>query len=334
MANYRAIDGELRVRRNYCGAKQTKIEKQLKKTKPITLTFTLDLPKHYRAEEILGFHARDPAQLAERITDNSILKAVVINGHPTLIDVSLHAEAAHCTVQTGSKNFSLALAKSITSGLLGLTIPSEKFEQKMQKNSLLGPLIKLQRGLCIPQAATPFEALTWAIIGQQINLRFAIQLRHTFIALAKIVYPNEHPSGLMCYPDATAVCKLSSEQLGTHKFSRAKAETLIRVANQVVDGTLPLDQWQQNAHPADEIEAALLNIKGIGPWTAHYTLMRGFGVADCSLHGDVAVRKALARLRGDDTAPTIKQAQTMLAEFAPYRSLAAAHLWASLHVSA
>lgn len=302
----------------------------MKRIKTISLSFTIDLPKHYRAEEILGFHARDPAQLAERITDNSIAKAVVINGHPTLIDISLQAEAAHCTVQTGGKNFSPTLAQAIVSGLLGLTIPSEKFEQKMQKNFLLGPLIKRQRGLCIPQTATPFEALTWAIIGQQINLRFAIQLRHTFIKLAQI----HHASGLMCYPDAAAVCKFSSEQLGAHKFSRAKAETLIRVANHVMDGTLPLDQWQQNAHSADEIEAALLNVKGIGPWTAHYTLMRGFGVADCSLHGDVAVRKALARLRGADTAPTIKQAQAMLAEFAPYRSLAAAHLWASLKISA
>ncbi len=302
----------------------------MKNIKPITLTFTLDLPKHYRAEEILNFHARDPAQLAERITDNSIAKAVVINGHPALIDVSLQTQTAHCKVQTGDRNFSSAIAQSIVSGLLGLTIPAEHFERKMQKNLLLGPLIKRQRGLRIPQAATPFEALTWAIIGQQINLRFAIQLRHTFIALAGI----HHASGLMCYPDATAVYKFSSEQLGAHKFSRAKAETLIRVANLVMDGTLPLDQWQHNAHPADEIEAALLSVKGIGPWTAHYTLMRGFGVADCSLHGDVAVRKALARLRGDDAAPTIKQAQTMLAEFAPYRSLTAAHLWASLKISA
>jgi DNA-3-methyladenine glycosylase II len=320
----------LSVKRNYCGAKQRRIEKRLKNIKPITLAFTLDLPKHYRAEEVLGFHARDPAQLAERITDHSISKAVVINGHPALIDVSLQTQTAHCTVQTGDKNFSLVIAQLIVSGLLGLTIPSVQFEWKMQKNLLLGPLVKRQRGLCIPQAATPFEALTWAIIGQQINLRFAIQLRHTFIAIAKIY----HPSGLMCYPDAAAVCKFSSEQLGAHKFSRAKADTLIRVANQVVDGILPLDQWQQNAHPANEIEAALLNVKGIGPWTAHYTLMRGFGVADCSLHGDVAVRKALARLRGDEAAPTIKQAQTMLAEFAPYRSLAAAHLWASLKISA
>lgn len=292
--------------------------------------FTLDLPKRYRAEDILNFHARDPAQLAERITSNRIAKAVVIHGDPKLIDVSLHAEAAHCTVQTGDKNFSPAIAQSMVSGLLGLTIPSEKFEQKMQKNLLLGPLIKLQRGLCIAQAATPFEALTWAIIGQQINLRFAIQLRHTFIKLAQI----HHSSGLMCYPDAAAVRAFSSEQLGAYKFSRAKAETLIRVANKVMDGTLPLDQWQLNAHPADEIEAALLNVKGIGPWTAHYTLMRGFGIADCSLHGDVAVRRALARLRGDNAAPTIKQAQTMLAKFAPYRSLAAAHLWASLKINA
>jgi DNA-3-methyladenine glycosylase II len=302
----------------------------LRKTKPAPLSFTLELPKNYRAQEILNFHARDPEQLAERITDTSIAKAIMVNEYQALINVELKSHEAVCTFQTGDPQFSVALAQRIINDMLGLTIAVESFEQKMKRDAFLGALIHRQKGLRIPQAATPFEALTWAIIGQQINLRFAIQLRHTFIALAKL----HHPGGLMCYPDAAAVCKFSSEQLGTHKFSRAKAETLIRVANKVMDGTLPLDQWQQNAHPADKIEAALLNVKGIGPWTAHYTLMRGFGLADCSLHGDVAVRKAMARLRSEDTAPTIKEAEVILAQYAPYRSLVAAHLWASLHMSA
>jgi DNA-3-methyladenine glycosylase II len=303
----------------------------LRKIKPAPLSFTLELPKNYRAQEILNFHARDPEQLAERITDTSVTKAIIVNEYQTLINVELKSRAAVCTFQIDDPQFSVMLAQRIIHDMLGLTIAVEPFERKMKSDAFLGALIHRQKGLRIPQAATPFEALTWAIIGQQINLRFAIQLRHTLIKLGGA----KHPGGLYCYPDAALVCRLKLEQLTKNKFSRAKGETLLRVASLVMDGTLPLGNWQQSGIDVDTIQATLLNVKGIGPWTAHYTLMRGFGVADCSLHGDVAVRKALAKLgNADATAPTIKEAEIILAQYAPYRSLVAAHLWASLHMSA
>lgn len=302
----------------------------MRKTKPAPLSFTLDLPKNYRAREILNFHARDPEQLAERITGISIAKAIMVNEYQTLINIELESRAAVCTFHTDDPQFSVTLALRIINDMLGLTIAVEPFERKMNSDAFIGALIHRQKGLRIPQAATPFEALTWAIIGQQINLRFAVQLRHTLIKLGGA----RHPGGLYCYPDAGLVCRLTLEQLTKNKFSRAKAETLLRVASLVMDGTLPLDHWRQSSINVDTIQAVLLNVKGIGPWTTHYTLMRGFGVADCSLHGDVAVRKAWARLRSVDAAPTIKEAEIILAQYAPYRSLVAAHLWASLHMSA
>lgn len=303
----------------------------MRKTKPAPLLFTLELPKNYRAQEILNFHARDPEQLAERITDTSITKAIMVNEHQALINVELKSRAAVCTFHTDDPQFSVTHAQRIIHDMLGLTIAVEPFERKIKSDAFLGALVHRQKGLRIPQTAAPFEALTWAIIGQQINLRFAIQLRHTLIRLGGA----KHPSGLYCYPDAALVCRLKLEQLTANKFSRAKAETLLRVANLVLAGTLPLDTWQQSGTDVDTMQNALLNVKGIGPWTAHYTLMRGFGVADCSLHGDVAVRKALMKTRGvNETAPTIKEAEAILATYTPYRSLVAAHLWASLHVSA
>ncbi len=306
----------------------------MKQPKPGLISFSLDLPKDYRAQEILNFHARDPKQLAERITANSITKAIIINGHATLIQIKLGPLLAHCTFETGNQLLSLPHAQRIAKGLLGLVIEVESFERKLNSDKLLGALIGRQEGLRIPQAATPFEALTWAVIGQQINVRFAVQLRHSLIRLANASDPQPHASGLMCYPDATLVSKLSTDQLGAHKFSRAKAETLLTLSRLVLNGTLPLDEWQQTGHEAICIEHALLEIKGIGPWTAHYTLMRGFGYADCSLHGDVAVRNALANINHSDVSPTVKAAEALLAQYAPYRSLVAAHLWASLKVTA
>jgi len=78
------------------------------------------------------------------------------------------------------------------------------------------------------------------------------------------------------------------------------------------------------------VRAGFRAIKGVGPWTVNYTLRRGFGHADGSLHGDVAVRNALQRLLSSADKVSALQTEAWLRQFAPWRSLVAAHLWASL----
>ncbi|WP_308621888.1 hypothetical protein [Massilia sp. Se16.2.3] len=187
---------------------------------------------------------------------------------------------------------------------------------------MFGPLVARSPSLRIVQSASVFEALTRAIIGQQINLPFAISLRRSFIAQAG----RPHSSGLVCYPEAADVARLDLETLTTRKFSRAKAETLLRVARMVDAGELRLDLNDDAEHAG----AALLAIKGIGPWTVNYTLLRGYGYADCSLEGDVAVRGALGRLLGEAGKPDQARTQAWLAAYRPHRTMAAAYLWASL----
>jgi DNA-3-methyladenine glycosylase II len=216
-------------------------------------------------------------------------------------------------------------AREAAISILGLRIDPAPFSAFVKKDKLFGALARKQPGLRIVQSATVFEALTWAIIGQQINLSFAIALRRTFILQAG----RQHSSGLWCYPDARSAAALTVEDLTSRKFSRAKAETVLRLAALVADGELRLDLAADNS--IEQISAALLAVKGIGPWTVNYGLLRGYGYADCSLHGDVAVRAALQTLLGEDTKPDIKRTEQILAAYSPHRTMAAAHLWASLH---
>ena len=176
------------------------------------------------------------------------------------------------------------------------------------------------------QSATIFEALTWAIIGQQINLTFAIALRRTFILQAG----RQHSSGMWCYPEARQVAALDAADLTSRKFSRSKADTLLRLARMVDAGELSLARGDDIAHAS----AALLAVKGIGPWTVNYALLRGYGYADCSLHGDVAIRAALQHLLGEDAKPDMARTEALLERYKPHRTMAAAHLWASLHPKA
>ncbi|MGV7208982.1 DNA-3-methyladenine glycosylase family protein [Oxalobacteraceae bacterium A2-2] len=218
-----------------------------------------------------------------------------------------------------------AQARQAALGMLGLRLDPAPFSAAVADDPLLGAIVRAQPGLRVVQSATVFEALTWAIIGQQINLPFAISLRRSFILQAG----RQHSSGLWCYPAAADAARLAPEQLGGLKFSRAKAETLARFARLVADGALRLEPGPD--HSIEQISAALLAVKGIGPWTVNYGLLRGYAYADCSLHGDVAIRAALHALLGGEQRPGIAQAEQFLQRYRPHRTMAAAHLWASLH---
>jgi DNA-3-methyladenine glycosylase II len=284
---------------------------------------TIDLPQDYRRQDVFNFHGRDAEGLAERIEGQCIRKGVMVDGVPTVLAIDLGARPgqALCTVDADGAP-APAQIDDILLNVLGLRIAPEPFEAAVREDPLFAPLVARERGLRVIQSATIFEALSWAIIGQQINLSFAIALRRSFISLAG----RAHPDGLWCYPEASDAARLDLEDLTSRKFSRARSRApssarrarRSRVSALARDADLPT------------VSERLLAVKGIGPWTVNYALLRGYGFADCSLEGDVAVRTAIGRLLGAEERPNLAEAAAFLETYRPHRTMAAAHLWASL----
>lgn len=239
-----------------------------------------------------------------------LVKRCVLEGRPSQLEIQVTPEAA--IVSGGEGPAVLEAARRI----LGLGLDPTEFESSFETDPFLGPLIRQRPGLRIAQTATAYEAITWAIMGQQVNLKFALELRRSFIQLA-----NVRLGDLFCYPDASAAARIDWNELPRRKFSRAKAETLERVTRMVLEQHLDLSQPER-----------LLAVKGIGPWTVNYTMLRGFARPDCSLHGDAAVKKALQQVFGRSLSGA--EAEELLARYAPHRSLTAAHCWASLEKQA
>lgn len=286
---------------------------------------SIALPLGYRSGDVTAFHGRDAEGVAEQVTEGRIRKGVVLDGVPVALDIALSQTEARIGVEADKALTprAAALLDDALLNILGLRIDPAPFLAAADNDPLLGEAVRRNAGLRIVQSATIFEALTWAIIGQQINLSFAIALRRTFILQAG----RRHSSGLWCYPEADAVAKLSVDDLTTRKFSRSKAETLLRLAQMVDAGLLSLERTDDIAAAS----AALLAVKGIGPWTVNYALLRGYGYPDCSLHGDVAIRAALQRLLGEEAKPDMARTEALLAQYKPHRTMAAAHLWATLN---
>lgn len=312
----------------------------------------LMLPAGYRMAEFWGFHRRDAQRLSEcDLQDGDTIrmhKGLMWKGLPTLLTLELTQQCEEASVVqarwrlpadagaiTGMDDVLAAMLRR----MFGLSQDVDSFERRFRGHDRLGPLLARQRGLHVPAACTPWEALSWAVTGQQISVAAAVSLRRRLIAAAgqPVALQDSHadaPPQLWCMPEAAQVAPLSEQDLRAAGFSQSKTHTLRLLAQAVQSGELPLDDWAAMPElPAEEISQRLLALKGIGPWTVNYMLLRGYGHLDGPLHGDVAVRRALARLLETESMDAA-QTERWLRDFAPWRALVAAHLWASLSSTA
>ena len=289
-----------------------------------TLRDSLPLLATYITQETLSFHQRDPQRIAERVDGQTLVKGMAWRGQPARLSIRLLETRADIELAIDGKagDDDAHALRRLVHRMLGLTQRIEDFEAAWREHPQLGRLIERHPGLRVPLAATPFEALTWAVTGQQISVGAAVSLRRKLIQASGLI----HSEGLACYPDAPRLAQLSVADLRAAGFSSTKANTLLALSRQVEDGQLPLDEWAGTL-PVEEMRTRLLAVRGIGPWTVNYTLLRGFGWLDGSLHGDAAVRRGLQLLIGSGEAPSAEETRSWLAPFEPWRALVAAHLW-------
>ncbi|HXO21022.1 MAG TPA: Ada metal-binding domain-containing protein [Thermoanaerobaculia bacterium] len=293
--------------------------------------FVLDLPAGYRAAAVLRYLARDPESRCERVSPSGLTKAVRLAGQPALLAIDLGEGAARCRVEradgTAAAPPEMAAAHGIALRLLGLTLDPGPFERQVRRTRGARRLIAGREGLRIPLSAEPFEGLAWAIIGQQINLAFATTLRRRFVELCG--EPAGGGSlGSLAHPTPEAVARLDVADLTARQFSGRKAEYLIGAAQAIATGELPLASFPERA--ATEVERRLLAVRGLGPWTAHYVMLRACGFADCLPVGDSGLAAGLTRFFALDHRPGPEETRSLMQPFTPYRSFATAHLWASL----
>lgn len=119
---------------------------------------------------------------------------------------------------------------------------------------------------------------------------------------------------------------LEPEAWRSFGLSRIKHDTLARVADAVVVGSLDLHAL--SAESPGKALSELTAIKGIGPWTAEVYLMFCGGHADVFPAGDVALQAAVGMAFGHEERPQAKALALQAAAWTPWRSVAARLFWA------
>src|SRR5579871_2625541 len=289
----------------------------------------LHLPPGYRAQEILAYHGRDPDSPCERVDGRRLHKALVTADRPAVLEIALEGDGAWCRVHAPERLSldSMAALHRASLRMLGLSSDVTSFEARARQDGKISRLVAPRKGLRVPLIATNFDALCWAIVGQQINVKFAASLRREILNLAGI----EAGSGMRAHPDPARVANLDRSILSGRRFSRSKIDYLTGAAREIAEGRLDVEAL--TAGSARAAEKKLTSIRGIGTWTARYVLLRA-GFADSAPIGDAALAAALQRVHSLDERPNAQEAERLMREFSPHRSLATTHLWASLREAA
>jgi len=286
--------------------------------------FLLQLPAGYRAREVLAYHARDPEGLCERSEGNKIWKALHTPDGPMVLEIAFESEGAWCRAR-GEKKLgrgSIAQLHAVALKMLGLNNEVSLFETRMARAPRTAAMIARQRGLRLPCIPTNFDGLCWAIIGQQINVKFAGSLRREIIALG-----GEKVGDMIAHPSAERVADIGAGALTRRRYSGSKARYLMGAAQAVVEGRLDVENLSDGSAVATEKKLTALH--GVGTWTARYFMLRG-GFADAAPVGDIALATALQKLHNRAERPEHDEVHKMMLDFAPHRSLATMHLWTSL----
>lgn len=322
----------------------------------------LPVPSVFDWTECLAYLGRSNLEILHRIEDARLYQAVELNGCPLLLEIgcgpgksdsedggkSGEAHGSICPDEnSGDRRPPPSMlhirfpqehptpeirqaAADYVSEWFGLNEDLEPFYAMAKNDLLLGPVVSAHRGLRLIGIPDLFEALVWAVIGQQINLSFAYTMKKRLVEAYGETLPDKTDVGRTyhLFPRPNVIAALTPDDLRPMQFSVRKAEYIIGIARLIEEGRLSKSGLlRMEEHEARE---TLLSIRGVGAWTADYVGMKclrrpsAFPTADAGLH------QALKNGLGLDRKPLPVEIADAAANWHGFEAYATFYLWQSL----
>jgi AraC family transcriptional regulator of adaptative response / DNA-3-methyladenine glycosylase II len=253
---------------------------------------------------VLAFLAARAIAGVEEVTGRTYRRTLALPGGGAILALTPRRDGVEATfVLDDQRDEPTALACS--RALFGLDADPAAVARVLGADAHLGPLLARRPGLRVPGVVDGWEIAARAVLGQQVTVSAARTLAGRITAA--LGQSLDRPDGALTHRFPRPAAVIAADD-ATFPMPRSRIRALRELA--AADLTL--------ATPADA--ARLVEVWGIGPWTAGYVALR-LGDPDVFLPGDVAVVRALREL-----GLTIEDAST----WSPFRSYAVLHLWANL----
>ncbi|EJS71231.1 DNA-3-methyladenine glycosylase [Bacillus cereus] len=298
-----------------------------------TSALTLAVPKEFSFHENLRYLSRSNNECMFHIEDNKIYKVIPVQNINPLVEISMNTDG---NLEIRFLGESYISEKWICNAVTNYV--TEWFDlntnlapfYKLAKLDLLlrGPIQNFHglRNLGIPDL---FEALSWGIIGQQINLTYAYTLKRRLVeTFGSYVEWNDRKHWI--FPSPEIIATLHVEDLKKLKMTTRKCEYLIGIAKLITEGKLSKEDLLQT-QDVKLAEKQLTTIHGIGPWTANYVLMRCLRFPSAFPIDDVGLHNAIKFITGSESKPTKHEIKDFAANWGNWDSYATFYLWRVLY---
>lgn len=289
------------------------------------------LPPDFDFAWVLGFLAARTVASLEAVREREYHRSVRIDGKPVTFALKevpsdengSRRRASRVLVATSRPRLRPGVLEAAVRRMLDLDADLDRFHTVARRDPILARLVRRRSGIRLPQLLDPFEGLTRAILGQQVSVAGASTITDRLVRLFSRPVPGALRSGLLAFPTPDDVAQAGADRLRELGLTRVRAATLHSAARRIASSELDLERLR--LAPADEAQAALEDLPGIGPWTASYIRMRALGDRDAFPSADLGVIKAM------EAAGVARRSILDVAErWRPWRGYATLHLWASL----
>lgn len=205
--------------------------------------------------------------------------------------------------------------RTLVTRLLDTDAPVHAIASVLERDSLLAPLVTGTPGLRIPGSVDPFELAVRAVLGQQVSVVAAKTFASKLAVEWGLPLPQPNETLRRAFPGPDRLVDAPIEKLGV---THTRATAIRYLASSILE-----ERVQLRTGAGELAEADLLEIPGVGAWTASYVGLRGLANRDAIPTSDLGLRQAL----GGDALWTPRQVSERAAAWRPWRGYAAAYLW-------
>ncbi|TSB47427.1 DNA-3-methyladenine glycosylase family protein [Alkalicoccobacillus porphyridii] len=289
-------------------------------------------PPEFCFEECLVFLGRADHEVLHRTTEEAVYKLLNLNKSNILIRVTsadkvIRIDFLHGDISSAATREEIA---AFVWEWFDLDQDLAAFYYVAEQDPILQKLAHSYFGLRIICMPDLFEALVWAILGQQINLTFAYTLKKRFVEQYGESFSDSGET-YWIFPSAEQIASVEVAELRELQFSARKAEYITGIAEMMAEGSLTKETLQgMDQH---ELHKELTNIRGVGAWTADYVMMKCLHIPSAFPIADVGLHQALQHQLGLEQKPSIEEIQSYAVNWEGWQAYAVFYLWRSLYDS-
>lgn len=283
---------------------------------PGSITLRLPYRAPLDARALFGFLTERAVPGIEESDDETYRRTLGLPHSPGIVELKSEGDYISCRLRLGDVR-DLTAAVHRCRRLLDLDADPVAIDSMLSADPILRPLVARSPGLRVPGTVDGTELALRAVIGQQISVKGARTIAARLVAgFGKpLTVPTDGLTHV--FPDAEVVAEADLTKIG---MPRARQATVKALATALAAGGIAIDPGADR----DETRARLLELPGIGPWTASYIAVRALGDPDSFMATDLGIRHALTQLGVSDDPMTIAE------RWRPWRAYAQQHLWTSL----